>query len=358
MYAVIMAGGSGTRFWPISRHKKPKQFLSISGKAPMIVETCNRLNPIIPDEKIIIVLGQEHFSEASVLFQDRGIHILAEPMGRNTAPCMGLGALYAETLGGKEPVAFLPADHFIADPSSFLESLQQAEGVVQKGGIVTLGIIPTRPETGYGYIKKGGPDPSASPSAVYRVAAFTEKPDLEKATHFLISGLYYWNAGIFVATPETILTEIEKHLPDLYLGLKPIKGTIGTNAFDKTLSTAYESLKAVSFDYGVMEKTREPVYVLPCDCGWSDVGSWESLYDLKKQDHDDARNLCEGETLLIDCENSFISSTSGRLVACLGVDNCLVVDTPDALLIANRNRSQDIRLIVERLKKEQKEGLL
>ena len=276
MYAVIMAGGSGTRFWPVSRHKKPKQFLPISGREPMIVETCNRLNPLIQDEKISVILGQKHLLEAQALFKNRGIHILAEPIGRNTAACIGLGAIYAQAKGCKEAVAFLPADHYIVDPVSFLGCLQQAEEVAESGGIVTLGIIPTRPETGYGYIKKGEPYLKATPSQAYYVAAFTEKPDLEKATQFLASGYYFWNAGIFVATPETILNEIKKYLPVLHSGLEKLKRVIGTDAFEKVLLSTYESVKAISFDYGVMEKTHEPVFVLPCDCGWSDVGSWGS----------------------------------------------------------------------------------
>ena len=358
MFAVIMAGGSGTRFWPVSRKKRPKQFLNIGSNEPMIVETCNRLNPLLSDNEIIIVLGREHLDEAHALFQKREIHILAEPIGRNTAPCIGLGAIYAQARGCSEAVAFLPADHYMSDPSSFLDNLQQAGKVAESGGIVTLGIVPTRPETGYGYIKKGDAHFDTSGSPVYRVSAFVEKPDLETAVQYLADGRYLWNAGIFVATPTKILNEIKQHLPDLYIGLEKIQDAIGTNSFEDELKKVYQSFKAISFDYGIMEKTHESVFVLPCECGWSDVGSWESLYDLKKQDHDGSDNLCEGENLLIDCQNSFISNQSGRLVACLGMDNCLVVDTPDALLIADMNRSQDIRLIVERLKKLKKEELI
>jgi mannose-1-phosphate guanylyltransferase len=358
MFAVVMAGGSGTRFWPVSRNNRPKQFLNISGSDPMIVETCNRINPLVSDKEMIIVLGREHLEKAKELLGDREMLILAEPIGRNTAPCIGLGAIYAQELGCKGAVAFLPADHYIGDPASFLSCLKKAATIAESDGIVTLGIVPTRPETGYGYIKKANTRSDISNAPAFRVSAFVEKPDLKTASWYLGSGQYFWNAGIFVATPDTILREIKKHLPDLYRGLERIKDAIGTEFFEAEFEKVYQELDTISFDYGIMERTDAPVFVLPCECGWSDVGSWESLYDLKKPYHDHSCNLCEGDTLLIDCHNNYISGTRGRLVACLGIDNCLIVDTPDALLVADLNRSQDIRKVVEKLKKGQKEKLL
>ena len=356
MFAVIMCGGSGTRFWPASRRKRPKQFLDITGKGPMVVDTCNRLIPLIKDDKIILVLGKEHLDEAAMLFKGRNVHMLAEPVGRNTAPCMGLGALYARHLGSEEPVAFLPADHFISYPERFLEDLGAAGKLAAAGGIVTLGIVPTRPETGYGYIKR---EADAAPNkSVYKVSAFVEKPDLEKAHAYLTSGHYYWNAGIFVATPETILKEIEIQLPDLHEGLERISAALGTNRFETEFKAAYENMEGISFDYGIMENTRQKVFVIPSECGWSDVGSWESLYELRADDRDGNQNLSEGKTLLIDCENSFVRSHGNRLVACLGLKDCLVVDTGDTVLVANMTQSQDIRKIVDRLKKTRKDALL
>ncbi len=358
MFAVIMCGGSGTRFWPASRRQKPKQFLNITGRGPMVVETCDRLAPLIADDRVILILGKEHLDEANVLFEGRKVHILAEPVGRNTAPCMGLGALYARHLGSEAPVAFLPADHFISKPHVFLADLESAGKLAAKGGIVTLGIVPTRPETGYGYIRKSQAAPGEKALLAYRVSAFVEKPDIEKAHEYLKSGDYYWNAGIFVATPETILTEIEEQLPDLHHGLSRIAGALGTDRFETEFENAYETLQGISFDYGVMENTKQPVYVIPSECGWSDVGSWESLYELRGAERDGELNLAEGETLLIDCEKSFISSQADRLVACLGLKNCLVVDTGDTVLVADLAHSQNIRKIVDRLKKTQKDTLL
>ena len=374
MFAVIMCGGSGTRFWPVSRMQKPKQFLTIGGKDPMVVETSARLKPLSRDEEMILVLGNEHLKGAKELFKNRRVHMLAEPVGRNTAPCIGLGALFAKDLGCEGPVAFLPADHYIGDEATFVEGLRQAGKIAASGGIVTLGIVPTRPETGYGYIRKSespvdykglipglsdGTHPELKSNLpAYEVSAFVEKPDLQKAEYYLSSGAYLWNAGIFVATPDTILKEIQLCLPDLYRGLEKLKKTLGTDSFEVELGNVYEKLEAVSFDFGIMERTKNPVFVVPCECGWSDVGSWASLYELREQEYDGGLNLKEGESLQIDCKNSFISGRSGRLVACLGLDNCLVVDTPDALLVADLDRSQEIRKIVEQLKRTQKEELL
>ena len=358
MFAVIMCGGSGTRFWPVSRMKKPKQFLNIGAEKPMVVETCDRLKPLARDEEMILVLGREHLIEAKELFGHRNVHMLAEPVGRNTAPCMGLGAIYAQHLGSGRPVAFLPADHFIGDRSAFVEGLRQAGEIAESGAIVTLGIVPTRPETGYGYILKDKVLEISGKRTAYEVSAFVEKPDLEKAEYYLTSGKYLWNAGIFVATPETILREIQQYLPDLYGGLERLKQALETDAFESELGNVYEELEAISFDYGIMERTKRPIFVVPCECGWSDVGSWVSLYELKEQDYDGDQNLTEGECLLIDCKKSYISGKSGRQVACLGLTNCLVIDTPDALLVADLERSQEIRKIVEQLKRNQKEELV
>ncbi len=358
MFVIVMAGGSGTRFWPISRKGRPKQFLNIFGKDPMVVETCDRLASLARDEEMVLVLGHEHLEEAKVLFGTRKIHMLAEPMGRNTAPCIGLGAIYAAYLGYDGPIAFLPADHFIGDTDTFVADLKRAGEIAEPGAIVTLGIVPTRPETGYGYIRRSETQTDLSDKPVYPVSAFVEKPDPEKAVQYLTSGEYFWNAGIFVATAETIMSQIERYLPDLYKGLTGLKKTMGTDVFVEEFETVYESLEAISFDYGVMERTKEPVYVLPSKCGWSDVGSWASLYELKGQDHDKNRNLSKEDSVLIDCEGSFVSSQSGRLIACLGLENCLIVDTPEALLVADLRRSQDIREIVKKLKETKKEDLL
>jgi mannose-1-phosphate guanylyltransferase len=323
----------------------------------MIVETCNRINPLAQDKEIIFVLGKEHLGEAESLFQGRPVHLLGEPIGRNTAPCIGLGALYAQYLGCKGPLAFLPADHFIADSAAFLQCLVTAADQVQEGGIATLGIVPTRPETGYGYIKRGERCSQGSRSC-YKVKAFVEKPTLEKATEYLSAGEYYWNAGIFLARPETILQEIRICLPSLHKGLMALEKDLGSSRFDETLAAVYGGIEAISFDYGIMERTQTDLFLIPCECGWSDVGSWGSLYELREGDQDDAGNLFEGESMLMDCSGVFVSNQSKRLVACLGVKDCLIVNTEDALLLADLKNTQNIRKIVEWLRKNGKEPWL
>lgn len=358
MFCVVMAGGSGTRFWPASLRRMPKQFLDITGRGPMVVETCQRVGTLSRDDELILVISREHLEETERLFAGRGVHIVAEPVGRNTAACIGLGALYANQLGCEGPIAFLPADHFIADRSAFLSAIDQAASLAQSGGIVTLGIVPTRPETGYGYIRRAGEKVTARGGHAYRVSAFVEKPDLEKARQYVAGGEYFWNAGIFVATAATILREMESHLPVLHQGLERLKKTIRTPSFEKEMEAVYPGLESVSFDYGIMERTTCASRVVPCECGWSDVGSWESLHELKKAEHDTEGNFSEGDSLLIDCEGSHVSSRGGKLVACLGLKDCLVVDTPDALLVADLRKSQDVRRIIEELKRKKKEKLL
>ena len=358
MYVVIMAGGSGTRFWPVSRKAKPKQFLNITGKGPMVVETCDRMAPAFRDEQMIVVLGQEHMGEATALFKARRIRLLAEPVGRNTAACIGLAALYAAHLESTEPVAFLPADHYVSNPGALLESICRAAEIAAAGPIVTLGIDPTRPETGYGYIQWFEERPDFWKQKAYRVKAFVEKPSLDKAKRYLVRGDYLWNAGIFVATPRSILREIELHLPQLHEGLTRLKPALGTDSFENVLEEVYERLDSISFDYGIMERTSSAVFVVPCDCGWSDVGSWESLYELRENDHDDKQNLKDGECLLVDCKGSFVSSRGGRLVSCLGLKNCLVVDTPDTVLVADIKKAQEVRKIIDLLKRNRKDDLL
>lgn len=359
MHCVVMAGGSGTRFWPASLRRMPKQFLDITGRGPMVVETCQRLSTLCRDEELILVIAREHQEETERLFAGRGVHIVAEPVGRNTAACIGLGALYALHLGTKAPVVFLPADHFIPDKSAFAADLDRAAYVAQSGAMVTLGITPTRPETGYGYIRRSEEKLDALGKPAYKVSGFVEKPDFERAMDYVAGGEYYWNAGIFVAKAETILEEIEHHLPVLHAGLERLTETIRrTGSFEGELETVYSSLEPVSFDYGIMERTRRPVWVVPCECGWSDVGSWSSLYDLRKEEYDGNGNLSEGDSVLVDCKDSFVSSKGGKLIACLGLKNCLVVDTPGAILVADLNKSQDIRKIIEELKGGKREKLL
>jgi mannose-1-phosphate guanylyltransferase len=358
MFVVVMAGGSGTRFWPASRAGNPKQFLNITGSGPLLLETCERVAPLARDDQMVIITGETHVSAARKLFHGRHILLIGEPVGRNTAPCIGLGALVARHRGHNGAVAFLPADHFIQDRSAFLEALRSADKLASSGGIVTLGILPTHPETGYGYIRREGDSMKAGSGDAFRVSRFVEKPDPATARAYISSGEYYWNGGIFVATPDTILREVEHHLPKLYEGLLKLERTLDTPEFEDQLKDVYGNLEGVSFDHGVMEKSRTEIYVIPCACGWSDVGTWSSLYGVRKDDADPMGNISEGESLLVECRDTYVSNRGKRMVACLGLKNCLVVDTDDALLVADLSRSQDVRLIVNELKKRSRTELL
>lgn len=358
MYSVIMAGGSGTRFWPYSRSKMPKQLLNITGKGPMVVQTCDRLLPVSREEEMIIILGENHHDETKRLFPGRQINILAEPVGRNTAPCIGLGALYARYLGCEGPVAFLPADHFIGNAPAFIDCLERAGRASEAGAIVTLGIVPSRPETGYGYILRGSEGLETDTGKIYRVLDFVEKPDLRKALEYIQSGDYYWNAGIFVATPQTILREMETCLPDTYNSLMKLSAYFDSPDFEEKFAEVYTGIKSESFDYGIMEKTTADVLVVPCECGWSDVGSWESLYELRVEEHDSDKNLQDGDALLSGCEGIYVSSMANRLVACLGLKNCIVIDREDTVLVADMKKAQEIKRIVDELKKRKREDLL
>lgn len=349
MNIVIMAGGSGTRFWPMSRASRPKQLLRIVGDQPMVRATYERVKELANDDQFLVVVGQEHLAETSQVFADTQVRIMAEPVGRNTAPCIGLAARYLESKGNNDPVAILPADHYIARPRVFRKALLQAVAQAEIGGIVTLGIIPTRPETGYGYIEQEERPTGTNDEALQRVRRFVEKPHLELAKHYLVSGNFYWNAGIFVATPRTLLQEFATHMPQFFEGLEQLAQHFDQPGFSDALSHLYERTENISFDYAIMEATRQPVYVISCDCGWSDVGSWNSLYEVRNVEQDERGNVQEGESVVLDCDASLILSKGRRKVAALGLRNVLIVDTEDAVLVADLERSQDVKKIISEL---------
>lgn len=349
MSFVIMAGGSGTRFWPISRCKYPKQFLPISGKDPMIVETYNRIKPLTKDDReIFIVVGPDHAEITKKLFTATDVNMIVEPVGKNTAPCIGLAAIMAQARGLHEAMVILPSDHYVALPDVFRKDLTTAMDLANRiDCIVTLGILPTRPETGYGYIEIAGEDPLEMGKA-FPVKGFKEKPDISTAERYVLSGRYLWNAGIFVARPAVIMKELSHALPEFYQGLEKLKLNVDSPEFNPLLDSVYQTVPSISFDYAVMEKATVPVFVVPSSCGWSDVGSWLSLYELKattKASEDG--NVAEGEACFFDCKDNFVYSTTSRSIVLLGLSRVLVVDTEDALLVADLNRHQDVRKITE-----------
>ncbi len=352
-----MAGGIGARFWPASRERLPKQFLAITGERTMLEETLARAERFAPPGRISVVVGRVHADLTKRIFSGEPVEILVEPRGRNTAACVGLAALHARRVAARsvtedEPMVVLPADHFIADVDSFTRTIRAAADVARDGAIVTMGVAPNRPETGYGYIHIGaeGGEPSEQP--YFKVRRFVEKPDYQTALGYLSSGDYLWNSGVFIFTARTILQEIEACMPALHEGLMEIDRAIDTPDYDATVERVYDRIESVSIDYGVMEKTSKPIYVFKADFGWSDVGSWQALYELRRAECDERGNLSLGDSTIIDAKRNLVFSTTGRKVALLGVEDLVVVDTPDAVMVARLDRSQDVKRFADQYREQ------
>ncbi len=348
-FAVIMAGGKGTRFWPKSRTLKPKQFLAINSAHPMIADTVRRIRPLVALKNVLVVTNKDQVAALKSLnLPLRKANIIAEPVGRNTAPCLGLAALIAlHRSKGKDAIIIaLPADQIITKEKTFKNVLTKAVRVAASDdSIVTLGIQPAYPETGYGYIelckkvsKKG--------LAVHNVRRFVEKPSLTKARSYVRTGRFCWNAGIFVFRASVMLRAIKRYMPDLAKGLARIAPTVGTRREAAMIASVYRGLKSQSIDYGVMEKFPNGKLIV-ADVGWNDLGSWRVVADLAKKDPQG--NAHHGKALFVDAHHNFVSSER-QLVTLLGVDGLVVVATDDALLIVKKERSQDVKYITERLR--------
>jgi mannose-1-phosphate guanylyltransferase len=350
MFAVIMAGGKGARFWPRSREKMPKHLLDILSERTMIRETIDRIRPLVPAERTLIVTGKSHAAELiRQLPEIPPENILIEPVGRNTAPCIGLAALHILKRVPDAVMLVLPSDHRIGDEAAFLRIMQAAAGTALQGDpLVTIGIQPTGPETGYGYIEQGEHFSTSGADEIYRVRSIREKPPREQAERFLAQGGFSWNSGMFVWKASTIIEAIGQFLPDLQRGLLQIREALGTDREEEVVGAIYAGLKSVSIDYGVMEKAKD-VLVIPGSFDWSDLGSWDALWEVSEKDENG--NVVRGEFIGVDAADSLIHSP-GKLVALVGVKDLLVVETKDALLICRRGRSQDVRKIVETLEKK------
>jgi mannose-1-phosphate guanylyltransferase len=355
MYTLIMAGGSGTRLWPRSRQSRPKQFLNLVDPQTMLQATVNRVAPLIPRERVFVVTSADYASLVREQVPDLPReNVLIEPAARGTAACIGLGAIYLRRLDPAGVMVALPADHLIHDEQAFCQALEVAKRAARQDYLVTLGITPDRPETGYGYIQRGLLLPDGDGAPVYQVEKFTEKPDEATARRFVASGEYYWNGGIFVWKLSTILKELHLYLPGTYARLMAIEAAIGSAGEREVLAESYAQINPVSVDFGVMERARR-VAVVPVDMGWSDVGSWATIHQLLPADADG--NVVTGEHIGLDTTGSFIYG-SKRLIATIGVSHLIVVDTEDALLICPRERAQEVKEMVERLKREGEEEYL
>lgn len=355
--AVIMAGGKGERFWPRSRMKTPKQFLSLtSDKETMIHKTVKRLLPVVSPEDIFIVTNALYADLAAEQLPDiPKENIILEPCGRNTAPCISLAAAVIEKKYGSEAMMLvLPSDHLIRYEDMYADTLRQAISVAETGDrLVTIGITPAYPETGYGYIQFER-DSTLGMHGVYQVSRFVEKPDLETAKEYLASRRYLWNSGMFVWKTGTILKNMEKFMPEVWEGTKAIAESYGTPEFDAALESGYEKLPSESVDFGIMEKADE-IYTLPGSFGWDDVGSWLAVERINPVN--EYGNYIEGDVITIGTEHSTICGGK-RLIAAVGVDNIIVVDTDDALLICDKDKTQDVKKVIENLKICNRSGLL
>jgi mannose-1-phosphate guanylyltransferase len=349
MHAVIMAGGRGTRFWPRSREKKPKHLLDIVSSRTIIQETVDRIKPLIKPENILVVTGKKHARELIRQLPEIPVrNIIIEPVGRNTAACIGLAAIHIQKKVKDDVMGVLPSDHAIGNPEKYRAVISAAaKAARQKNALVTIGIEPSGPHTGFGYLEGGAFLGKTGGEEVRRVKSIREKPDLALARKFVKSGNFFWNSGMFVWKASTILREIEQYLPQLYSGLMTIKESLGTAAESKTVSRVYLRQASISIDYGVMEKAAT-VFVIPAEFGWSDVGSWDALWEISAKDADGNALTGNGNAIFEDTKDSLVYSPK-KLVALVGMKDVLVVETKDALLICKKGQSQDVKKIVDAL---------
>lgn len=361
VYAVIMAGGAGTRFWPASRAQRPKQLLPLAGNSnePLLAATVRRLAPLVTPERVIVVTG-EHLAKATAeaVPEVPRAQILCEPAPRNTAPCIAWATAVVARIDPEAVVAVLPSDHFITDEEEFRRVLGRAIDSAAHGHVSTVGIVPTRPETGYGYIEVGD---ALGDGEAKAIARFVEKPDRARAEDFVRGGRHLWNAGMFFFRVSDMQELVKTHLPDLDAGIARIDAASSHGDATATLKSVFPTLPNISIDHGVMEKasvhSARALAVVPGDFGWNDVGSWQSAWELGEKDAK-GNALSEG-AVAIDASNNLVRTLgTKKLVALVGVHDLVVVDTEDALLVLPRERAQDVRLVVEELKARKKSELL
>ncbi|HET9767126.1 MAG TPA: sugar phosphate nucleotidyltransferase [Thermoanaerobaculia bacterium] len=353
MQALVLAGGSGTRFWPLSRRTRPKQLLALEGGATLLQRTVDRLQPLVdPADVWVCTTAPLAEAVAEQLPHVPRAQVLAEPEGRNTAPAIAWAVASMPPARRGEPVAVLPADHRIGDDAGFRAVLAEAAAAAAEGQVLALGVKPRWAETGYGYLELAAPVGGASDGAgvagPQRVLRFVEKPDRARAEEFVESGRYLWNGGIFAFRGDTLLALVERHLPALAQGLAAIARE------PRRLPELYRTLPAISIDHGVMEKLDD-LATLPLDCGWSDLGSWQALAEVLPRDRDG--NSTQGDVVAVGCTDSLLWAEAGTVTA-VGLDGMVVVRTGDTLLVIEKSRSQEVRKIVDRLRDAGREELL
>lgn len=356
IYGVILAGGTGERFWPLSRREKPKQFLTLFGKRTMLQLTMNKLNGLI-DAKNVFVVTDKAYRDL-VLEQLPELppeNIICEPCGRDTAAAVGLAAEHIAYRDPQGVMAVLPADHYVADVEEFRRVLKASIEVAGEGEwVLTIGIRPSRPETGYGYIQQGEQQGERQGIAVFKAVAFHEKPDIDRALKYLDSGNYLWNSGMFIWRVDLIRSLIATFLPQLDAGLAQIAASIDSEVEEQVTAAVYQDLPRISVDYGIMEKCDE-VLVIPATFGWDDVGCWTALGRYGKADQQG--NVVKARGVFVDTYNCLVYAPN-RVVATLGVKDLLIVDEGDSLLICNKDRDQEIKKVVEALRQAGYDGVV
>lgn len=348
IYGVILAGGTGERFWPLSRRENPKQFLPLFGKRTMLQLTMNKLNGLIDAKNVFVVTDKAY--EGLVVAQLPELppeNIICEPCGRDTAAAVGLAAEHIAHQDPQGVIAVLPADHYVADVEEFRRVLKAGMEVAREGEwVLTIGIRPSRPETGYGYIQQGEQQGERKGTAVYRAVAFHEKPDLDRALEYLDSGNYLWNSGMFIWRVDLIRSLIASFLPKLNAGLAQIAASIDSEEEEQVTAEVYQDLPRISVDYGIMEKCDE-VLVIPASFGWDDVGSWTALGRYGEVDQQG--NVVKAQGVFVDTHDCLVYAPN-RVVATLGVKDLLIVDEGDSILVCHKDRDQEIKKVVEALR--------
>lgn len=349
LYAVIMAGGSGTRLWPLSRQNNPKQALKLVGERTMFQHAVDRLAPLFSSAQMLIVTRSVHAPILAAQVPElRTNNFVIEPEGRGTAPAIGLAAIHLQRMDPDAIMVVLTADHYITNTQEFRKALEAGSLLAKAGHLVTLGIHPESPSTGFGYIQQGTPLGTYENFAAFQVERFIEKPNLEKATWMVEKGGYSWNSGMFIWRVDRILGEFQRQMPSLYAKLMELSAVIGKPDYDDVISSLWHKVEKQTIDYGVMEGAKD-VAVIPVNIGWTDIGDWRSLFNLLPLDQN--RNSWTGPHIGLDTEDTLVINDK-RLVATIGVKGMIIVDTGDALLVCTKDREQDVREIVKKLQEK------